>query len=207
MQINEKQLEIYNAYLRALADANNRPYKKLKNCDKLTNETLIVLQRLEQFFTSYKHIFPYNFFTASFKYKNINFIRLEDFLKYSATVAYSKWSTMKYQQSLESDSAIADFLKGFKFILDYCEENKLTLLEYRTKLNKIGVKIILTHLNQQKISYYHLHALKLNIDDLDSDYVRLTFNDFNGIFCKTKEQYENSNTIKRLANKLTHNKL
>lgn len=205
--LSETEKLIYNNYLRALAEANNRPYAHRKNFDNLDDATINILHRLELFFSSYKHIQPYKFFSASFKYRKIKFLRLDDFLKYSAVVAYSKWSLAQYNNFIESDEAIKDFLLGFKFICNYCRENNLSLHEYRTKVNNMGINVPLIHLNEQRISFYHLHALKINKNELNSDYVDLIFNDFNGIFDKTKTQYENSNRIKTISIKLTNNKL
>lgn len=200
--MTELQKKIYNDYLKALAKANNRPYKFRKDFSEIDNDTKNVLYRLELFFLKFKHIEPFKFFEATFEYKGLKFAKLEDFLRHNAIIAYSKWSNAKYNVSIESEKAIEDFMSGLKFIYDYCVSEGITLKDYRTKTNNIGVLQMLIHLNEQKISYYHLHALNVNRSQLDSDYLQIMFKDFDKMFEETKRQYNNSKIIKLITNKL-----
>ena len=200
--MTEIQQKIYNDYLKALAEVNNRPYRFRKDFSKLDDAILIVLHRLELFFTQYKHISPYQFFKASLEYKELKYLPLSDYIKHGAVVAYSKWNKAKYDNFVEDERAVDDFMKGLKFIHDFCVAENITLKEYRTKTNNVGVHYMLIHLNEQKISFYHLHALDMSKSQFDSDYLHLTFNDFNETFDKTKRQYINSKLIKQISNKL-----
>lgn len=201
--MNETQQKIYNDYLKALADANNRPYRFRKDFSKLDDAICIILHRLELFFNQYKHISPYQFFKASLDYKGLKYLPLSDYIKHSAVMAYSKWSSAKYNEFVEDERFLEDFMQGLKFIYDFCLDSNITLKEYRTKTNNIGVHYMLIHLNEQKISFYHLHALNMSKNQFNSDYLHLTFNDFNEMFDKTKRQYINSKVIKQISNKLT----
>lgn len=200
--VTETQTRIYNDYLKALAEANNRPYKFRKDFSKLDDDIKTILYRLEQFFARFKHINPYNFFSASLKYKQLKFLSLADYLKQSAIIAYSKWTRAKYDTPIDDERSVDDFMKGLKFIHDYCVAEGITLKDYRTKVNYKGVHQVLIHLNEQKISYYHLHALGLNPEQFNTDYINLVFNDFSTMFNNTKSQYNKSKVIKTITSKL-----
>ena len=62
---------------------------------------------------------------------------------------------------------------------------------------------MLIHLNEQRISYYHLHALNMQVEDFDSDYLHITFNNFNEMFNLTRNQFNRTKVIKNISNKLT----
>jgi hypothetical protein len=129
-------------------------------------------------------------------------LSLGDYLKHSAVVAYSKWNTVKYDSFIDSEASIKDFIDGFKFIVGFCLTNNLPTKEYRTCVNNVGIPWILIHLNEQKISYYHLHALDISRTSINSDYTNITFNEFDKMFSKTKSQYINSKELKNIGNKL-----
>lgn len=199
--VSEFQQRIYNDYLKALGEANNRPYKPRKDFN-ISDENKNYLYRLELFFSQFKHINPYNFFTASFKYRQLTWMSLGDFLKHSAIIAYSKWNQVKYDEFVDSESSIKSFWDGFRHIVAFCLSNKIPTKNYKNCVNNVGVPWVLIHLNEQKISYYHLHALGIHRTDLKSDYLELTFNEFDSVFSKTKQQYEKSKELKKLGNKL-----
>ena len=66
----------------------------------------------------------------------------------------------------------------------------------------MSVPWILIHLNEQKISFYHLHALDISRSQLQSDYIEMIFHDFDKVFSETKQKYISSNKLKELGNKL-----
>lgn len=200
--LNDIQKGIYNDYLRALGVANNRAYKPRKDFDDLNDENLRYLYRLELFFKQFSHINPYNFFIASLKFRNLKYLSLSDYLKHSAVIAYSKYNKAKYDEFIDSDESITDFIQGFKHIVAFCLENNLPTKQYRTSVNNNHVPWILIHLNEQKISYYHLHALDVSRTQIQNDYVDLLFNDFERMFSETKQKYINSNKLKELGKKL-----
>lgn len=200
--LSEIQKSIYNDYLKALAKANNRAYKPRKDFSKIDEETSVSLYRLELFFAQFKHINPYNFFIASFKYRAVNFLTLGDFLKHSAVIAYSRYNKQKYDDFIDSEESLNNFVQGFKHIVAFCLENNLPTKSYRTSINNMYVPWVLIHLNEQKISFYHLHALDVSKEMLSTDYLELLFNDFDKMFQETKEKYNNSNKLKELGNKL-----
>lgn len=86
--INTIQEKIYNDYLKALGSIKGRGYKQRKNFSNMDDKTLMVLYRLEIFFSEHSHINPYDFFLAALKYKNVDFLPIEAYLKHGAVVAY-----------------------------------------------------------------------------------------------------------------------
>ncbi len=200
--LSDIQQKIYNDYLRALGEANNRSYKPRKNFNDLDEETKIYLYRLELFFNQFSHINPYNFFIASFKYRELKFLKLSEFLKHSAVIAYSRYNTSKYDEFIDSDESLKNFIQGFKTIIAFCLENKIPTKKYRTTVNNMYVPWLIIHLNEQKISFYHLHALDISRESISNDYIDLMFNDFNKIFEETKQKYNNSKKLKELGKKL-----
>ena len=203
MTLSKNHEMIYNDYLKALAKANNRPYKFRKDFSNLGDDVKNTLYRLDLFFQTYKHIIPYNFFIALLEYKGLKFARLDDYLMHSAVIAYSKWNKVKYENFVEDEKTVDDFMQGLKFIYDYCNEENINLKKYRTKVNSLGVHQMLIHLNEQRISYYHLHALNMQVEDFDSDYLHITFNNFNEMFNLTRNQFNRTKIIKNISNKLT----
>lgn len=196
------QKEIYNNYLKALAKVNERGYKHRENFDNLDDALAHCLYRLEMFFNQFKHIQPYDFFLAYLKYKDIKHANLQDYLKYGAVVAYGKYSKSKYDDFVDSQESIDSFIKGFKNIVAFCLENNIPTKEYRTAVNTYNVPWILIHLNEQKISYYHLHALDISRTNLINDYTEIMFQDFDKVFSETKQKYINSNKLKNIGKEI-----
>lgn len=200
--MNEKQQEIYNQYLKAIAKVNNRPYKLRKDFSKLDEDSKVILYRLELFFDKFSHIHPYNFFLAFLEYKELKYTSLDSYLKQSAIIAYSRHSKQKYDEYVDSEKSLEDFIQGARNIVAFCLENKLPTRDYRTAVNNSGVPWILIHLNEQKISYYHLHALDISRTNIKSDYTDIVFRNFDEMFSSTKQKYINSNKLKQLGNKI-----
>lgn len=200
--MNEKQQEIYNQYLKAIAKVNNRPYKLRKDFSKLDEDSKIILYRLELFFDKFSHIQPYNFFLAFLEYKELKYASLDSYLKQSAIIAYSRHSKQKYDEYVDSEKSLEDFMQGARNIVAFCLEKRLPTKDYRTVVNNSGVPWILIHLNEQKISYYHLHALDISRTNIKSDYTDIVFRDFDEMFSSTKQKYINSNKLKQLGNKI-----
>ena len=67
-----------------------------------------------------------------------------------------------------------NYKNGGKFISD----NDLTLGEYKTCVNGNGVPWCIIHLKKQNISFYHIHALEIDIDIFPEDYREMITDDF-----------------------------
>lgn len=201
MEITDKQQEIYNQYLKAIAEVNNRPYNKRKDFTKFKDSDKITLKRLELFFNQYKHINPYMFFKASLEYKALTYIPLADYLKFNAISCYNKQNKLKYD-NCNSEEIMKDFEQGLRFILTFCSENNCSLKDYKKSINPQGVPWPLIHLKEQNISFYHIHALDICYNDIKTDYVDAMFSDFENQFNKTKNQFNNNNELVKIRKKI-----
>lgn len=199
--MNENQENIYNDYLRAYAQFQNRPYRKRKNFTDMDKATLAALDKLERFFDQYKHIEPFTFFKASFDTTDKQYIRLEDFTKYSAITAYTRWSRGKYEQDVDSENALKSFMEGIAFIRDFIVKTNIRFSDYKNATNSIGVPWYIIHLNEQKISLYHLHFLKISFRNIKAEYHRMIMADFETAFDSTLQNYMRSEKMKDIANK------
>lgn len=189
--ISETQKQIYNLYLRSLAEGSDRPYRVRKNFDKLKDEYKVELEKLEKFFLKFPHLFRYEFFQAPYKiYQDEN--KFYSLKFYSGKGLQTCLAYFKNLKESEPDEQLDYIKESLKFIANFCVEKNIRLDQY------IGYKSVaqndfLLHLKQHKISFYAIFAIPgvyyhlLNIpddefglyfgDDLDLDGM---WNRFNG---------------------------
>lgn len=199
--MDDAKLLIYNAYLRAYAEANNRPYRKKKEPD-FDREKFGVLDKLERFFGQYKHIQPYIFFKASFETRQEKFIKMEDFLKQKAIKYYSDYVKRKYENTADDDDVIQSFKEGIVFINNFTKEHNLSFLDYRVAVNEIGVPYYMIHLQEQNISFYHLHLLAIPYNSIPEDYRELISENFDNVYLSTQQKYLTSSKMRLIGDKL-----
>ena len=73
-EINKYQQRIYNAYLRATAAADSRPFRLGKRWDNLPDLTTTALIKLEKFFKKHTEVNIETFFMSPFKiYNDVTF--------------------------------------------------------------------------------------------------------------------------------------
>lgn len=200
--ISEKGKEIYNFYLKALAEKSKRPYKRRTNFDKIDSAQEAAIAKLEYFFERYPNIYPLNFFRASFESTPENYLPLEHFNKYKATVKYTEWYNKKNNTVADSEESVQSFIEGVIFICKFCEANNLHVKEYRTAVNEMSVPWFLMHLQSKAISFYHLHALNIDINQVPSEYKNIVIPGFDEKFYSTKRSYNTSVRLKNVGEKL-----
>lgn len=200
--ISDKGKEIYNYYLKALAEKGNRPYKKRTNFDKITPELKEQIVKLEYFFQRYNNIYPLNFFKAGFESSVEDYLPIDFFNKYKATVKYTEWYNKKNNIATDSDESVKSFMEGVIYICQFCESNNLHLREYRTAVNELGVPWFLLHLQSKAISFYHLHALNISTAQVPSEYKNIAIPGFDEKFYSTKRMYTMSTKLKNVGEKL-----
>ena len=108
----------------------------------------------------------------------------------------------KYNNRVDNEESIKDFKDGIIFIYDFMKENDFTLTDYVNGVNDAGVPWFIVHLKKQNISFYHIHALDINIEKFPSDWRELLVEDFDEIFFGTKRNFENSMIMKKIGSKL-----
>ena len=155
--ITDTQKQIYNLYLRSLAEGSDRPYKVRKNFDNLKTEYIEELKKLEAFFIKFPHFLRYEYFQAPYKI-------YQDEKKYYSLKFYSGYKGMQtclaYFKSLkESDpDGQLDYLKeSLKFITNFCLEKGIQLEQY-PDYKSVAQKDFLIHLKQHKVSFYAAFA-------------------------------------------------
>lgn len=199
--LDEQEQKVYNTYLRALADKNQRPYKPRKDFSKLREKDVLQIKKLKFFFDNYKDVNPYQFFKAGFKYEVNTYPTLEYFNTIRATKVYSKFIREKYYDDVDNIESIKDFKDGILFIYNFIAENDITLMDYKTCLNESGVPWCSIHLKRQDISFYHIHSLEIPIDTFSEDYREMITDDFENVFYETKESYYNSKIMREIGDK------
>lgn len=199
--VNDVQRDIYNDYLKAYAAFQGRPYRKRNDFSKADKGLLAALDKMERFFEQYKHIQPYLFFKATFDTTDKKYVKFEDFTKYSAVAAYSRWSRERNENNADSAEVLQSFKDGIVFIRDFVKEKGIKFSEYKRAVNPFGVPWFIIHLKEQRITVYHLHFLNVAPRDIALDYQEFVMMDFEGVFDKTKRNYENSVTMKEIGSK------
>lgn len=202
MEIGDTEKKIYNLYLKALGEKQNRPYTPKKDFSNLTESVIVTLKKLALFFENYKDVNPSLFFRAGFKHEDRNFLELSFFTSLKASRLYSKYVREKYVNSVDNEESVKDFKDGIIFIYDFMKDNDFTLSDYVNGRNESGVPWFVIHLKKQNISFYHIHALDINLDKFPADWRELLIEDFEDIFFATKRNFENSLVMKKIGSKL-----
>lgn len=68
-------------------------------------------------------------------------------------------------------------------------------------MNESGVPWCIIHLKKQNISFYHIHALEINIDIFPQDYRELITEEFENVFYETRENYLKSKEMREIGTK------
>lgn len=201
LTIEEK--EIYNHYLKALAEASNRPYKRRIDFNKFKSEDAESLKKLSLFFNKYKHIYPFNFFRAGFAVTEEKYLSLSYFTKYKAISDFTKYSSSKYDSPADSEKSLKSFKEGICFILNFLYKNNLSIGDYRTCVNSYSCPWFMIHLKEQRISFYHFHVFGIQLSQIPEDYKELVCSSFDDKFKKTLSMYMTSCKMKEIGNKVT----
>ena len=202
MEIGDTEKKIYNLYLKALGEKQNRPYTPKKDFSNLTDGVIVTLKKLALFFNNYKDVNPSLFFRAGFKHEGKNFLELSFFTSLKASRLYSKYVREKYVNSVDNEESVKDFKDGIIFIYDFMKDNEFTLTDYVNGRNESGVPWFVVHLKKQNISFYHIHALDISLDKFPADWRELLIEDFENVFFATKRNFENSLVMKKIGSKL-----
>ena len=199
--LDEIEQKIYNAYLRALAERHERPYKARKDFSSMREKDVLQIKKLKLFFEQYKDINPFQFFRAGFKYQTNTYPTLEYYNTLRATRVYAKHIREKYNLDVDNIESIKDFKDGILFIYGFIQENDLTLADYKTCVNEHGVPWIIIHLKQQNISFYHVHALEIKSEIFPTDYREMITDEFENVWEDTKQQYFRSKVMRQIGTK------
>ena len=167
--LTDRQKDIYNLYLKALAEVNDRPYRKRNNFSNLREDTKGYLSKIEHIFDQYPQFFRYEYFLAPFKlYNDKKFVNLKYLSTYKGiNTCVSYFKTLKESNP---DDQLSYIKSSLKFITEFCVEQNIPLSLY-CKHKSVVQNSVLIHLKQHKISFYvifdipNLYTTLLNMPD------------------------------------------
>lgn len=197
----DTEQKIYNAYLRALAEHHERPYKARRDFSKMREKDKLQLSKLRLFFEQYKDVNPFQFFRAGFKYELGTYPTLEYFNTLKATRLYAKHMRERYYKDVDNHESLSDFKDGILFIYNFIADNDLTLMDYKTVVNESGVPWVIIHLKRQNVSFYHIHALEIEKEIFPVDFRELITEEFDKVWEETKVAYDESKVMKEIGSK------
>lgn len=197
--LSDSQQSIYNQYLHALGEANDRPYRKRSNFDNIRDDISSVLIRLEHFFSKYQYIRPYDFFLAGLRYSGAKYLPISYYLKRCAIASYKKYRDSLLTVDPDSDGSISSFEEGIKFIEEFVSSQDKLLSDYTRLNNRASIPYWLMHLKEQHISFYHLHALGIDPSVVESGLRDIMIQEFDKKFEATRQAYSVSGKLKTLG--------
>lgn len=121
--------DIYNAWLRATALANKRPYKRRKDFSALSEEDRFALDKLGRIFSGFPGINVGDYFGASYQLYEadaVRFIPLKDFATPKAVRNYVNYCGV----SPKKDAWVDRMMRGFSYIFNKCVEDGVSLASY-----------------------------------------------------------------------------
>tara|TARA_R100001015_G_C4624478_1_gene182650 strand:- start:133 stop:801 length:669 start_codon:yes stop_codon:yes gene_type:complete len=204
--ITEKEKSIYNSYLYASRKAKNKPVRLRQNFDNLESKDEVALKKLNLLLSKYSHINYSDFFIAPYMvYGSDNYFDLPFFNTRKAIKCYSLHCKNKQVQDPDSEDSVNTLKECLKFICCYCEEEKITLAQYKTYSNvdtPNSIPIIFTHLKNHKINFYLLHALSVDsaIKECNGTLTWI-IPEFYDLYAQTRAKFLSSKVLKEKANK------
>lgn len=153
--ITKQEQDIYNCFLKHFR--NGLPYQPRKDFSDLSNENIVLLKRLANFFNKFSHIKPDDFFKAPKElHKDEKCPPLKFFTTRPAIRSYSLYMQQLEKQSPEKQ--IDKIKEGLRFIAKFCVNNNISLEKYLGF--KIGCMPVWTqHYREHNINIYCLMEL------------------------------------------------
>ena len=203
-EITEYGKKIYNAYLKSLGIAGDRPYKYRKNFDKFDQEDKGTLIKLETFFRRYDHIDIDMFFIAPYKlWSDVTYYPLEFFSKRKALTCYLNYKKYLLTLSPDDEYHIVNVVKGFYFIKDFCLDNSISINNYLE--HKDGIYSFLNHLQRGDISIYNIFVFEnfksIFRDKVDKELKEVLFGSLYKDYDILYRKYVHSNKCSEISKK------
>lgn len=199
MSISNFEQQIYNCHLKHFR--NGLPWKPRKDFSNLSESDKLHLQKLEQFFTKFKHISLEDFFASPRGlHPDEPTPPLKYFITRAAIKAYTIFQKQKINQS--PDKQLDEIKRGMEYIALYCVEKKLVLEQYVFHLDG-GSPAWLEHYRTYSINPYCLMEL-LNFSNLSKDTENAVW-DENVVdnFFAFRNRYHQSVNAKKLVKEAT----
>lgn len=204
LKVSQFEKVIYNSFLATGKRVKNQPYKIRENFDKFEPEKYVQVKRLAIFFNKFKHINVIDFFIAPYKiYDTTEYFDLKFYNSRKALICYSNYMKDKQLSDPDSGEILEEIKVMLKFIYNFCNEQKITLDQYKVMLTSALIPIALTHLKEHSISFLMLHALEVDsiVRKCDSDILNFYFPDFYNYYKQTRTNFLASTKFKQSARK------
>lgn len=188
--------QVYNTHLAVSRSIKGEPYKFRKDFTKLEEDKIVLLKRLESFFSNYPNVDLKDFFMAPYKvYPDGDYYGLDYYITRNALKSYTQYMKQLEVQDPDSMESLIRLQKGLQFVIEFCKEHNITLGEYE-KFQPNSILSFLDHLKNHKINFYVLHALTFGFPVVDSKILEFMFEDFYGTFRMTRNKYYASKKMK-----------
>lgn len=129
-QVSETQKQIYNCWLRAIAEKSSRPYRYRKNFDNLSENVEADLAKLELFFDRNKIDDIHEYFTSVLAYFQEKSLPLDFFSTSKASIAYVKALKFKQFRERTDEELFIESKDSLVFIFGFCAEHGIKTDEY-----------------------------------------------------------------------------
>jgi|TARA_R110002020_G_scaffold137796_1_gene307368 hypothetical protein len=204
--INDKEKSIYNSFLYASRKAKNKPVRLRQNFDSIQSKDEVALKKLNLLLSKYSHINYSDFFIAPYKiYGPDDYFDLSFFNTRRAIKCYSMYCKDKQVQNPDSEDSLNILKDCLKFIFNFCNEEKITLTQYKNYTGvdaSEAIPIIFTHLKNHKINFYLLHALDVgSVIKKQDETLSWIISDFHDLYSKTRAKFVSSKLLKSKAKK------
>lgn len=178
--MEQEEKEIYNIYLRVLAEAQDRPFRYRRNFDKFEDKKANELSRLNVFFNRFPHINKQRFLEAPYKlWGGDEYYPLSFYNKRKALKTYITYKKKLINLPPDDPYHLRWVIDSFKFIKRYCVKENISADEYLD--HKDGNYVFLKHLKDESVDIYALfefddfkQKLKNNVD---SELKKILFGD------------------------------
>jgi hypothetical protein len=195
--------QIYNTYLRAVGEAQGRPYRCRKNFDDLEVGVEGNLLTLGIFFQRYPHINLDLFIEAPYKlWSDRDFFPLDFYTKRKALSCYMQHKKQIILSDPDTAIQLTRVVESLKFIYRYCKEKEIKVDGYIT--HKDGNYAFLEHLKNDNVSIYALFAFVDFRDvflSVDKELKRFLFGDLYTSWDNMHRKYDFSKKCKTLSKK------
>ena len=199
--ISESQQRIYNNHLVSYRKAKKEPFRLRKDFSKISDDTRIVLEKLDKFFNSHTNIDQDTFFKSPYIiFDDLPGYHLDFYITRRAISCYTQYIKKLELEDPDGDVMMARLIESLKFVFKFCKNKGLTFEMYQT-YSEESLPCFLTHLKDHKIVFYTLHALTFGTPKIDSSILDFVIPDYYQTFQKTKNKFFNSIKMRAFSRK------
>lgn len=198
--LSEAEQRIYNNHLIISRKIRGEPFTKRKNFDKMDENVINNVKKLDEFFKNHPNIDMDTFFTAPYMiYGDLySYYSLEFFTSYPAITCYAQYMKKLEMDNPDNDEVLSRLKKTLKFVYNFCKEHGQTFDSY-PEYTLESLPCFVEHLKTHKINFYTLHALTFSKPKVESKILEFVIPDFFLTFQKTKNKFFTSNKMREFS--------